>query len=248
MNDVDVLVPPKRFGEALRLLRQIGFPIVHTRRDPDHWTERCMARLAKDVMLRDKKSGLNIELHRRLFFARAEEKNAPLLRDGFAPRLGPAKTDIPSPAAGAALALYLLLHGASSRWFRLKWLVDLLPLISKIDRTDVHAIAGAADQLNAAVSVKAGLQLFAWVFGEEALGPVAPWLNERPGKSRIDARAEIFLHAIDRLDASFPAREGAQLDSLDVYYAVADSPSYRAAVLLRGGAWIALRSLSKLAP
>ena len=248
VNDVDVLVPPDRFGDALQMMRRSGLSIIHTRRDPDFWVEKCMARLAKDVMLRDERLGLNVELHRRLFFARAEENQAVLLRNAFSPHLSPAGSDMPSPPVGAALALYLLLHGANSRWFRMKWLVDLLAILARMGEVDVHAIADTADQLRATVSVKAGLRIFAWVFGDAALGPAASWLNETAGRDKIEARARIFLHALEQLDATGPAREGDRLDSLDVYYAIAESVSYRSAALLRGGAWIALRALCKILP
>jgi hypothetical protein len=247
-HDIDILVAPQSFPQAARLLRDEGFAIVNTQLPPDHWIERMIARLAKDIMLRDGKSGPAVELHRRLFFAREVEPRVPLLRAAFQPRLRQDKTDIPAPPLGAGLALYLLLHGASCRWFRLKWLADLLPLFAKLDPAALIALADAAEDSNCAVTVKAALVLCGLVFGEIPLGPIAPWLAETAGAHRVEIRTREFLRALDDADARESRKNGDRFDALTMYYTMMDGTGYRGAVLLRGGAWVALRTAGRLWP
>jgi hypothetical protein len=247
-HDVDVLVPAALHARASHLLLGDGLKIVNTRLRPDHWLERASAAIAKDVMFRQPKMGIDMELHRRLFFGRDEENAVPLLRETFRPRLGQTPTDIPVAPAGAGSVFYLLLHGASSRWFRLKWLVDLLPLTRQIDETAVDAIAVAARQMGAETTVKAGLLLLDWVFGDVTAGPLRLWLKEGAGQGVIEARARAYLDALDLSAASQANREGDRFDSLNMYYSMLDSRRYRAAVILRGGAWVALRALANSVP
>ncbi len=243
-HDVDVLVPATQHARASRLLLANGFEITNTHLRPDHWIERSMAAIAKDVMFHHPKMGIDLELHRRLFFGRGEENNIPLLRETFQPRLSQAPSDIPVAPAGAGAALYLLLHGASSRWFRLKWLADLLPLTRRIDAAEFEAIAAAAGRMGAETTAKAGLLLFDWVFGDVITGPLRLWLRESAGRDAVEARARTYLEALDRSAASQASVEGDRFDSLNMYYSTLDSAGYRAAVVLRGGAWVALRALA----
>ncbi len=243
-HDVDVLVPPRMHAKATQILESNGFSVVNTQLSPEHWLERASAAIAKDVMLSQPKSGIRVELHRRLLFGRTEEKREPLLRDAFQPRLGLTDTDIPTAPVGAGFTLYLLLHGASSRWFRLKWLVDLVPLARRIDAAQVHDLATAARRLRAETTVKAGLMLLRRVFGDLSNDALQAWLDEPAGRDMADARAQTYLSALDRARANQGNIEGNRFDSLNLYYSMMDNPGYRAAVLLRGGAWTVLRVLA----
>jgi len=191
---------------------------------------------------------MHLELHRRLFFGRAEERRSPLLADTFRPRLGASSTDVPSPDVGAGLALYLLLHGASSRWFRLKWLVDLHPLLAGMTPSQVEILVTAAHDMKATATVTAGLRLFEQVFETSLPEPWHSWLAETAGDRGVEGRLAAYIAALNRPDAASATRQGDQFDSLDMYFRFIDSFGYRTAVILRGGAWIAIRALGRLLP
>ncbi|HEY4942165.1 MAG TPA: nucleotidyltransferase family protein [Rhizomicrobium sp.] len=245
-NDVDILVPPDCFAGAMRALKGDGFVIVNTTLHPEHIVERLVGSLAKDIMLRQAKSGISVELHRRLFFARTEEARFAPLADAFKPRLSLAALDVPIPPAGAGQSLYLLIHGASSRWFRLKWLTDLLPLMRGMDAAQMSLVADTAERMKAAVTVKATFKLLRCVFGEISFDPMQAWLDEPAGRRLVDARLAAYLEALDDPEAMTATRPGDQFDSLNLYYAMMDNAGYRAAVLTRGAAWTALKTLRRL--
>lgn len=245
-NDVDILVPPADFARAMQVLKSKGFAIVNTKLAPDHVLERMTAALAKDVMMKHAKSGVSVEVHRRLFFSRAEETRVAAMAQTFAPRQSLSPADIPTPALGAGHSLYLLLHGASSRWFRLKWLVDLLPLLKSMDTAQMTGVADMAERLRAAVTVKATLGLLGQVFGEAPLGALEPWLNETTGRAAVAQRQATYLAALDDATAQSATRKDDELDSLRLYYEIVDNAGYRGAVLVRGAAWVALKAARRL--
>ena len=245
-HDIDLLVPPHVFAKARTLLTDDGFVVVNTQLPSEHWLERAMEGIAKDVALKQTRSRLLIELHRRLFFSGTEEIRDPLLRNTFKLRFATSAKDIPVPELSAGMALYLALHGASARWFRLKWLIDLLPLLKMLDDEQKCALIDAAERVKGTVSVKAAFLLLGRVFEDVRLGPIGEWLGEPGGKAIVEARAADYLAALDNQDADSPKSNKRRFGALDLHYSMMDGWRYRSAVLTRGAAWMALNTLRHL--
>lgn len=127
-KDIDILIPVDAAEPALRLLGMNGY--VHKphsiKKNPKVTLKRQLSdmTLFKDLTFVDPKFNMAIELHQRLF--RFEPKG---LTDAFNASVGFRK--IPSIEDGH-YCLYIILHGAVSLWFRLKWLADLSLLVRRM--------------------------------------------------------------------------------------------------------------------
>ena len=133
--DIDILVAPADVEGAADILRALAYhPVVPPpSKDLSTWHRRN-----KESSWSSAESGLVIELHTRL-------SDHPALIRGI---------DMSSPRQEVAigsglflptltsrdLATYLCVHGASSAWFRLKWIVDFAALIesSEMDIEEFH--------------------------------------------------------------------------------------------------------------
>lgn len=137
--DIDILIDPDALADAARLLAELGFDLVtpsnvsqldqwHARRKESVWIDR---------------HGVQLDLHTRL------ADNPELLR-----LMDPWRRPATVPAFGLQMPTlgesnqyaYLCVHGTSSAWFRLKWLVDLHALILSHDDdlADWHTLTSEA--------------------------------------------------------------------------------------------------------
>lgn len=135
--DIDILVPPDRIPAAAKLLRESGYTPVLPAITGDLAPIVEWHRGSKESVWRDAGRGLHVELHSAL-------SDLPLI-----PGIG---TDSPcqdvqvargvslTTLAGDELFAYLCVHGASSAWFRLKWLADLAALISGCDTAEIDRL------------------------------------------------------------------------------------------------------------
>ena len=152
--DIDLLVAPGQFSGALEALVEIGFVASYPPVPAHGFLRRAILGGVRDVMLVARADPRDsIELHRRLFFAGG--RHADFLALPVLP--GP----VPMPAVGPDLAFYLIAHGALSYWVRLKWLVDLVPLLAKMDDQERLAILERASRARAESAVAASLLLVA---------------------------------------------------------------------------------------
>lgn len=123
--DVDLLIPPDRICDAACLLVALGyFTIV-----PENPSAEQLAawhRHSKESVWRHRTSGMVVELHTALV-------NNP----AFLPNIGIGSPRVEVEVTKGVvlptlrrdeLFAYLCVHGASSAWFRLKWLADLAAL------------------------------------------------------------------------------------------------------------------------
>jgi len=160
--DIDVLVAPDAVEEAARLLEQAGYAL----KIPEgaaarerlafwhrHWKESVWVA----------PSGIVVELHTAL------ADNEALLR-GVG--LGSPRQDVAIAGAGAlpTLALeplfsYLAVHGASSAWFRLKWIADVAALIAPLSEPEIERLYRAAAAVGAGRAAAVALLLCARLFG-----------------------------------------------------------------------------------
>lgn len=190
--DIDLLVAPADFSRAIRVLESNGF------RNITGCPATPMLRAAALYLFRDVTLlgpiGPRIELHQRpLFIDRRHVPIAPLAcGDGCAP--------IPVPAIDSNLAHYLIGHGALCYWSRLKWLVDLVPLLAALDDAVKAELVAKSRRAHTASSVCASLLLLRMLFPCAALGALEPWIEcERHG-SKVKRRLAHYVRAIDRPD------------------------------------------------
>lgn len=117
--DVDVLVDPTDLAETAGLLRQCGYRLVAPRESPDDRVLRAWHRSWKESVWAD---GLQLDLHthtadnRRLIPSITVHSPRQTVDVGGGVRLPTLADD--------ELFAYLSVHGASSAWFRLKWIAD----------------------------------------------------------------------------------------------------------------------------
>lgn len=125
--DIDLLVEADGVEEAAALLDGLGFDIAFPNVGSDWRRLARWHRVQKDSAWRHRDTGLMVELHSRL-------ADNPLL----IPTVGIASPEQRVPIANnielptlawPELFAHLCVHGASSAWFRLKWIGDLAALL-----------------------------------------------------------------------------------------------------------------------
>jgi hypothetical protein len=192
--DIDLLVSPEDFAPAMRVLETNGF------RNITGCPATPILRAAATYLFRDVTFhgpiGPRIELHQRPLFVDGRRGHiAPLIA---AAGCGP----IPVPALDSNLAHYLLGHGALCYWSRLKWLVDLIPLLASLDDAAKTELLSKSRQVQTGASICASLLLLRALFPGAALGPLAPWIDAERHKAQVRRRLAHYVRAIDTPDLS----------------------------------------------
>ena len=176
--DVDILVAPDDVLKAATLLGQLGYePLVPRQASAvARWHDS-----SKESVWRSA-DGLIVELHSRV-------ADQPQLLPGLTVN-SPTQTVAVAPGAELPtfaddeLFAYLCVHGASSAWFRLKWIADVAGLIIDCSASEIERLHRHARQLGAGRAVNQALLLAHWLFAvplsdslERELGaPIARWL------------------------------------------------------------------------
>ena len=125
--DIDLLIRPEDLEGATRLLRENGYRLAAPRNDLTDPQLRSWHRLSKESTWTNPKLGLQVDLHTRI------TDNTRIL-----PRMGMGSDwqfvevapgiELPTLAPDELFA-YLAVHGASSTWFRLKWISDFAAIL-----------------------------------------------------------------------------------------------------------------------
>lgn len=151
--DIDLLVAPAAVGKAARLLDALGYvqQVPDPSVDPADWH-----RSRKESQWRSD-DGILLDLHSRL-------GDNPALLPSATATVTPRLVEVPGsstlPTLPERLLLpYLAVHGASSAWFRLKWLADFAALVARTPPEQVATIAEQAPRLGAGRSLCAALIL-----------------------------------------------------------------------------------------
>lgn len=146
-SDVDILIDPAALSDASRVLAALSYRCtVPAVGGPSPELEKWHSRLKESVWV-NSSSGIALELHTRLadnpdlipgIGIDSPHQLVSVGQFGTLPTLG---TD--------DLFAYLCVHGASSAWFRLKWIADLIALLSaagghNVDRLYGHALSKGA--------------------------------------------------------------------------------------------------------
>jgi hypothetical protein len=144
--DIDLLVPPQQIEVAARLLQSAGYVPVR----PDAAREEALHRWhsrRKESEWHSVGGGFHLDLHTRL----ADHPS-------LLPELG---ADSPSQTVAIApgielptlgrdeLFAYLCVHGASSAWFRLKWITDFAALLHREGAGEIERLYRASQRLGA---------------------------------------------------------------------------------------------------
>lgn len=222
--DIDLLVPPSQFGRVLDALVAMDFVASYPPVPPHGLLRKLILAAVRDIMLVARADPRNsIELHRRLFFAggaHADFLSLPVM---------PGR--IPAPAPGPDLAFYLIAHGALSYWVRLKWLVDLVPLLARLDANDLHAIRERARCARAENSLAASLLLLRALFPFAVPDPLRDWLDEKMKEAAVQYRLRRYAELLGREDDQKHSPLNDALVMLEATFLLFEAPSTRLRLL-----------------
>ena len=158
--DIDLLVAPSDLQAAAELLRAGGYRCLHPRKDNPHRLRRWHGRLKESVWRR---GDVHVELHSRL------ADNVRLIPSIDA--ASPARmVDVADGIALPTLQLdelfaYLCVHGASSAWFRLKWVTDLAGLLAPLQPAAIERLYLRSQELGAGRAAPQALLLADSIYG-----------------------------------------------------------------------------------
>lgn len=142
--DIDLLVDPTRIEEASKVLLNLGYKLTC----PENLSDLARwHRVSKESVWWHPEEQIQIDLHSRL-------SSNPLLLTGLSAASPSRSVEIASGIALPTLAdeetfAYLCVHGASSAWFRLKWLVDLAAYLSSRDANEIDRLYSRAVDVGA---------------------------------------------------------------------------------------------------
>lgn len=185
--DADLLVAPEEIEHAARLLESRGYVLTIPKRPPteiEGWH-----RIRKESVWVAPSSGVQIDLHTRTAdnprMIPSVDIHSPTrmvdLGNGIAlPTLGPTQT-----------FAYLAVHGASSAWFRLKWICDFAALLADKPPSELDELYRKSLQLVAGRAPAQALLLADRLFGTLANNPALKTELLRDRMSRALYRAAL---------------------------------------------------------
>lgn len=160
--DIDLLIDSATVGAAGELLASMDYRLLTPAR-PDRLVRWHKAR--KESIWR-KRDGIVVDLHSRLADS---DRLIPGITVASPQQLVEVAPGIRLPTlAGDELFAYLAVHGASSAWFRLKWIGDLAGLIKGCNESEVERLYRRSQELGAGRAAAQALLLIAWMFGSSA--------------------------------------------------------------------------------
>ena len=238
-SDIDLLVPPDQFGRALDALVAMGFVASYPPVPQRGLFRRMVLCAVRDVMLVARANPTDsVELHRRLFFAEGRHVDFLTLpvTDGR----------IPVPQIGSDLAFYLIAHGSLSYWIRLKWLVDLVPVLARLKDNELSAIRARASSARSESAAAASLLLLRTLFPFVALGPLDEWITEMSSRKAVRHRFNLYAKSLGSDERETPSPLNDARAMLEAALLVFEAPSTRARILIDAPFSSAMRRLACL--
>ena len=165
-DDIDVLVPGDTITDSATVLNRLGYSLViPAPRELDDF--RRWHRTRKESVWRSP-DGLSLELHSRL-------ADSPHLIPGVGVASRVQQVEVAPGIALPTLArdelfAYLCVHGASSAWFRLKWITDLAAFVHGCSAEEMERLYERSQQLRAGRAAAQALLLAARTFQTTASG------------------------------------------------------------------------------
>ena len=167
--DIDLLVAPADLAPAAALLAGLGYQLAIPKNG------RLLARWhgSWKESIWQRPGSLVVELHTRV-------ADQPELLPGISVS-SPSQLVNIAPGidlqtlADEELFAYLCVHGASSAWFRLKWITDLAALLDERDSAQIDRLYDRSQQLGAGRAAAQALLLAEWIYNI----PMSPALAGR---------------------------------------------------------------------
>jgi hypothetical protein len=189
-RDIDVLVAPVDAEQALALLERDGYAIVVPRGPLSQSQRRIVFRLHKDMELYKPERRLSVELHWRLI-------DNPVLLEAVDARSPSQEVALLGERlitlADAQLFAYLVTHGATHCWFRLKWLADLNAWLTQKGDEEVAAFYACARQLGVGSCAGQALLLCERLLGYRIPAALTPRLERRKLRGVIAASLDAMV-------------------------------------------------------
>lgn len=184
--DIDLLIRPQDVDEAAVLLGRLGYaPMIPSKAG----LLAAWHRSRKESVWRGA-DGTIVELHGRvadqdeLLPSLTAESPSQLVEVG-------AGISIPTFADEEQFA-YLCVHGASSAWFRLKWITDLAAWLHRRGPVETERLFEASQRLGSGRAAAQGLLLANWLYGT----PLTPSLASRLGSRANRWLAKTAMHCL----------------------------------------------------
>lgn len=144
--DIDLLVEADRLPEAADELRSAGYVLVIPQRADESGLARWHES-RKESVWRHGEGGFQVDLHTRLAdhpdmlhgLTATSPSQQVCVADGIS---------LPT-LSGDHLFAYLCVHGASSAWFRLKWITDFAGILSRRDEPEIERLYEQAQKAGA---------------------------------------------------------------------------------------------------
>lgn len=178
-KDIDILVPQKALPDAARILDEAGYALVFPAKGECllHWHRHW-----KESGWRNQNCGTIVELHTSL-------ADSQRLLASLKPFNRCQSIEVPSVGSLPTLAqdelfAYLSVHGASSAWFRLKWIADFSALFGGLGPSELERLYHRSQELGAGRSAAQALLLAHGILGLQ-LAPAFKRMLEVDRLSRI---------------------------------------------------------------
>ena len=159
-RDIDILIPLEKLQNAIPVLRAMGHCPIHpagSDEDIIRWH-----RISKESVWRSADGRLTVELHSALTDHAGLLAGMNVTNDCLHVEVTPGLS-LPTLPKDEQFA-YLCVHGASSAWFRIKWIADLAGVISGATESELARLVGTAKKLGAGRSTRQALLLACWLF------------------------------------------------------------------------------------
>jgi hypothetical protein len=190
--DVDVLIDPRDLTRAAEILRACGYQNILPLSD-----KRLVSwhRSHKESVWLKERSSLQLDLHTR---TAENPRIIPTMTVGSAKQFVKVSEGISLPTlATDELFAYLAVHGASSAWFRLKWISDFAALLHRNTPPDIELLYYRSQVLGAARAAGQALLLSDALFGSLDLCPRLRDELNRDRPTRL-----LFLAALKQLTSN----------------------------------------------
>jgi hypothetical protein len=187
--DIDILVDPDAAQASALVLETAGYGLTMPAAGAD--TAAIVRRWhahAKESVWRHEPSGTILDLHTRLSDSEAMLPGVGMTSPRQAVELAPGRS-LPTLASEELFA-YLCVHGASSAWFRLKWLADVAALLAQRSSVEIDRLYAGSQALGAGRAADQALLLAGDLFGTR--------LSEELGRTLRSRRASRYLAAAAR--------------------------------------------------